>query len=59
VQIRKSGKRVTVSVDGTKQAEGDMPFALPAMPCYLGGDPNLATETARCAIRNADMTCGE
>ena len=44
--------------DGKKRAEGDVPFALPAMPCYLGGDPNAA-ETARCEIRNANTAPGE
>ncbi len=58
VLVRKSGKRVSVSVDGKRQAAKDMPFALPAMPCYLGGDPNAA-EMARCEIRNAAVTYGE
>jgi arylsulfatase A-like enzyme len=58
VLVRKSGRRVSVSVDGKKQAEGNMPFALPSMPCYLGGDPNTA-EMACCEIRNASVTHGE
>ncbi|MFT5131485.1 MAG: hypothetical protein ACI8W8_005121, partial [Rhodothermales bacterium] len=53
VEVRKVGAEVTVSLDGELQSNGKAPFALVAMPCYLGGDPKVTTESARCEIRNA------
>lgn len=58
VRLQKEGKLVSVFVDGQKQTEGTLQFPLPAMPCYLGGDPNYSSESARCEIRNASVSFG-
>ena len=53
VEVRKAGQEVSVSVDGKVQSKGKLPFPLIAMPCYLGGDPSVSAEAARCEVRNA------
>jgi arylsulfatase A-like enzyme len=58
VHIRKTGKQVEVSVNGKPQASGQLAFPLPAMPCYLGGDPKSPQESASCEIRNAKASSG-
>ncbi len=58
LQLQKNGNQVTLSVDGKTQATGTLGFPLPAMPCYLGGDPNYTSEFARCEIRNARVASG-
>ena len=53
VQLLKSGQQVSVSINGKEKAQGTLAFPLPAMPCYLGGDPKAPNEAAVCEIRNA------
>ncbi len=53
VDLQKTGQAVTLLFDGKTAATGTLPFALPAMPCYLGGDPGVPREFARCMIRKA------
>ena len=53
VEIRKQGQLITVTVNGKEKAKGKLNFPLPAMPCYLGGDPRASNEAAVCEIRNA------
>lgn len=52
VKLEKRGETFTLSVDGSTVASGTVDFPLPAMPCYLGGDPNYG-EFARCSVREA------
>jgi len=52
VKLEKQGETFTLYVDGSAVASGTVDFALPAMPCYLGGDPNYG-EFARCSVRHA------
>jgi arylsulfatase A-like enzyme len=53
VELRKIGPEIQLSLDGKIHATGKAPFALAPMPCYLGGDPNVPAEAARCEIRKA------
>jgi hypothetical protein len=55
VKLDKKAETVTLFVDGESVASGTVNFPLPAMPCYLGGDPNRPAESARCSVRKAIM----
>ncbi|MEM7011749.1 MAG: sulfatase-like hydrolase/transferase [Verrucomicrobiota bacterium] len=55
VEVRKEGQNVVILIDGETAANGKLPFPLPAMPVYLGGDPNYVSEAAHCEIRNASI----
>jgi choline-sulfatase len=59
VEIRKTGKIITILVNGKPHSKGQLTFPLPAMPCYLGGDPKQTSETSKCEIRNASVKPGE
>jgi arylsulfatase A-like enzyme len=56
VDLQKTGPTVTLQLDGKTVATEALLFALPAMPCYLGGDPKVPTEYARCSIRKASVS---
>ncbi|NQT53197.1 sulfatase-like hydrolase/transferase [bacterium] len=61
--IVKDGATVTCYVDGKKVGSAPMPFGLPALPLYAGGDPH-ARELAPCrvdevALYAAAITAGD
>ena len=56
LKVQKTADQVSVTLNGTKVSEGKLTFPLVAMPCYLGGDPNQASEAALCEIRNAGFS---
>lgn len=57
VRLQKDGTVATLYVDGAEVASGTLDFPLPAMPCYLGGDPKAKEkEFARGALRSADAS---
>lgn len=53
VVLVKDGGRAALYLDGKKVAEEKVGVSLPAMPCYLGGDPGVRNEMARCEISHA------
>ncbi|MCF7864685.1 MAG: sulfatase-like hydrolase/transferase [Kiritimatiellales bacterium] len=52
VEVVKEGPQFTVYIDGKKAGEAASAEPVPAMPCYLGGDP-AAGNFSHCSIRNA------
>lgn len=52
VKVVKEGARFTLYLDGKEAGSATMAEPVPAMPCYLGGDPSIKN-FARCSIRNA------
>jgi hypothetical protein len=54
VEVIKDGPQFTVNIDGKEVGRASIAETVPAMPCYLGGDPK-AGNFARCLIRNASV----
>ncbi|VGO12676.1 Arylsulfatase [Pontiella desulfatans] len=53
VRVVKEGPQFTLFINGEAAGTARSNQPLPAMPCYLGGDPATKKEFARCSIRNA------
>ncbi|AKJ65295.1 arylsulfatase [Kiritimatiella glycovorans] len=51
IRVVKQGPAVDVFLNGRKVASDEVPFTIPARPCYLGGDPNSA-EMMKGKVRN-------
>jgi len=53
VALVKNGGEMVLYVNGKVTARADVTAPLPAMSCYLGGDPRVPNEAARCRISHA------